>query len=104
MSRIVYPYAIDESMYIIIYQEKWYYSISITVQRAVSEFYKEKPMYYGLWDIMTSASMRQLDHLLDVADREGVTEAISRMWRQKYSTEASVATLVKAISRVNHSI
>ena len=48
-----------------------------------------------LWDIMTSASMRQLDNLLDVTDREGVTEAISHMWIQKYSTEASVVTLVK---------
>ena len=45
-----------------------------------------------------------IDNLLDVAVSEGKTEAVSRMfttWRQQYSTEASVATLVRAISRVN---
>ena len=45
MSRIVYPYAIDESnVHIKISQKSG--TISVTVQRAVSEFYKEKPMYY----------------------------------------------------------
>ena len=45
-----------------------------------------------------------IDNLLDVAVSEGKTEAVSRMfttWRQQYSTEASVATFVRAISRVN---
>ena len=43
------------------------------------------------------------DNLLDVADREGVTKAVSHMfdtWRQQYSTEVSVATLVGAISEL----
>ena len=44
-----------------------------------------------------------LDNLLCTADKEGRTDAVSKMfekWRQQYATAASVAVLVRAIFRV----